>query len=78
MSLAWYNMGSILGMREQYREAINCYKKTAHLDPKHSPAWFYLGNCLSMTGQRNEALACWSECMRLDPEWAQKHGLAAK
>jgi tetratricopeptide (TPR) repeat protein len=55
----FYNLGNAFCIKENFKDAIRCYKKSIKLDPKNFETYFNLGNSYFVIGWYKEALECY-------------------
>jgi Flp pilus assembly protein TadD len=46
-------------------DAVRCFDRVLHADPRHSKAWLLKGVALATAGRFDEGLACLEEAQRL-------------
>lgn len=62
-----YNLGIGYYTKENYLEALPCFKKATEADPKFVFAWDNLGICYRRTGDLDNALAAYTKSLELSP-----------
>jgi serine/threonine protein kinase/Tfp pilus assembly protein PilF len=70
---AYHNLGVALYGKGQVDEAIACYQKVIHLEPKLAPAHYGLGHALAHKGQVDRAIAAYRQAIQIDPQFAEAH-----
>lgn len=64
---AWYNLGNVHRMRQQFEAAAACYAVTLGIDPDNHPAHFWSGVVLEGAGRPADALLAYREAVRTSP-----------
>lgn len=70
---AWFHLGTLCYMKEQYRDAIFLVLKSIELDPLKSIRHYNLGIVLETIGDRSQAIQAYQEAIKLDPENVQAY-----
>jgi predicted Zn-dependent protease len=63
---AYYNLGNAMCVKNQYKEAIKCFKKVIKYDSSNIDAIFNLGNCLFVIGKFKKAIEKYELCAKLN------------
>jgi len=63
---AYYNLGNALCVKNQYKEAIKCFKKVVKYDSSNIEAIFNWGNCLFVIGKFKKAVEKYELCGKLN------------
>lgn len=63
---AYYNLGNALCVKNQYKEAIKCFKKVVKYDSSNIEAIFNWGNCLFVIGKFKKAVEKYELCSKLN------------
>lgn len=63
---AYYNLGNALCVKNQYKEAIKCFKKVVKYDSSNIEAIFNWGNCLFVIGKYRKAVEKYELCGKLN------------
>lgn len=63
---AYYNLGNALCVKNQYKEAIKCFKKVVKYESSNIDAIFNWGNCLFVIGKFKKAVGKYELCQKLN------------
>ncbi len=70
---AWFHLGTLCYMKEQYRDAIFLLLKSIDIDPLKSIRHYNLGVVLETIGDRDQAIQAYQEAINLDPQNVQAY-----
>jgi tetratricopeptide (TPR) repeat protein len=62
----WFDYGQSCEESEDYREAVDAYRRAIAAEPRFAAAWFNLGNALRMLGQLDSAAEAYREASGQD------------
>ncbi len=68
-----YRLANMLAHNGALDEAMEHYRRTITLDPRHARAHYDLAVALSAKGKFDEAIGHYSEAVKIDPEYAKAH-----
>ena len=66
---AYYNLGYLLLVKEDYRAAITQFEMASGIEPDFADAYFNLAEALAKLGRREEARACLRTHIKLRGAW---------
>ena len=69
-AIAQVNLGSLYAQKQQWREAIACYREAIRLNPNCAEAYFKLAKVLVKLGKQDQALECLYRALSLNPQIA--------
>ncbi|NKE69926.1 tetratricopeptide repeat protein [Candidatus Manganitrophus noduliformans] len=69
----YYQLGTVLDQKKEWREAIRAYQKAIELNPKMVEAYINLGVDYQKENQLEFSMKAFLEAMRLQPELAEAH-----
>ncbi|MEG3838989.1 tetratricopeptide repeat protein [Microcoleus sp. herbarium14] len=70
---AWFHLGTLCYMKEQYRDAIFLLLKSIEIDPLKSIRHYNLGVVLETIGDRSQAIQAYQEAINLNPQNVQAY-----
>ena len=63
---AWFGKAMILGVREEYTEAIKMRKKVIEIDPEYDAAWYQLGRLHAAQNNLEDSVEAYQEALKLN------------
>ncbi|MEG4573207.1 tetratricopeptide repeat protein [Microcoleus sp. N3A4] len=70
---AWFHLGTLCYMKEQYQDAILLLLKSIEIDPLKSIRHHNLGVVLETIGDRSQAIRAYQEAIKIDPQNVQAY-----
>ena len=64
---AWFDLGSLLSVRDKKMEAIAAYKKVVKLDPENAAAWGGLGSAYAVAMYPDKSAEAYAKSIALKP-----------
>ncbi|MFX1326310.1 MAG: tetratricopeptide repeat protein, partial [Promethearchaeota archaeon] len=71
-SKAWFNMGTVYRMRNNFDEAIESYKNAINSNPHFAKAWFFMGIAYFDKKDYNKSVQSIEKAIELEPSIAQE------
>jgi hypothetical protein len=68
---AWFALGTAYSLLGRSSAAIDSYRRTVRLDPRHVDAWFNLGLTYGRLGRHRDAIAALRRTLEIDPADAE-------
>mgnify|MGYP003304672608 FL=1 len=65
---AWFDLGSLLSMRDKRMEAIAAYEKVVELDPENAAAWGGLGSAYAVAMYPDKSAEAYAKSVALKPD----------
>ncbi|SPE53211.1 conserved hypothetical protein [Verrucomicrobia bacterium] len=65
----WFQLGVILGRRQQFEPAADAFRRALELDPQEVASWENLGRALEKLGRRQEAIRQYRSALALKPNF---------
>jgi len=65
----WHSIGLAFKKLGEYDKAIEFFKKSLDINPKHSYAWFDLGLIYEDLNNTQEAIECYEKAVENSPQW---------
>lgn len=70
---AWFMWGAVAGLQGRHANAVERFRRSLELRPKHAQAHYNLGIALRSQGHWEDAVVSFREAVRLDPGYADAH-----
>ena len=70
---AHYNMGNVLGRKNELDAAIECYKQALKINPEYAEAYYNMGLLLQDRWNIGAAIECYKQALKINPEYAEAH-----